>query len=74
MSRILIRVTIWMMVLVLPATVAANTPATALPLLAEGKHISVILGFNDTQPPSTLASMQARWQEALAAGMTVGRI
>lgn len=47
--------------------------ATSLPLLAPGKHISLIKGFNGPQP-DTDAAMEARWNEALTKGMEVGRI
>ena len=54
---------------------SAPTPGVkSLPLLSAGKHLSMIKGFNITQPPQTNTNMNARWSEAIANGMTVGRI
>ncbi len=48
--------------------------AGELPLLKEGKHLGMIVGFNPSHPPATSDSIEARWQEAIQAGMSVGRL
>lgn len=48
--------------------------AKTLPLLSSGTTIGTIVGFNASNPPATTDSIQARWQEALDAGMHIGRI
>jgi len=57
---------------------SAPTPpsptAAELPLLSAGQHIGMITGFNPSQPAATEDSITARWQEALDAGMSVGRL
>jgi hypothetical protein len=51
-----------------------SAPAAELPLLAEGQFPGMIIGFNPSNPPETADSIEARWQEALQAGMSVGRL
>jgi hypothetical protein len=48
--------------------------AADLPFLAAGQHAGMIVGFNPSNPPATAASIEARWQEAMSAGMRVGRL
>ncbi len=48
--------------------------AVELPLLADGQFPGMIIGFNPSNPPVTADSIEARWQEALEAGMSVGRL
>lgn len=45
----------------------------ALPLLPIGQHASMIIGFEEL-PIATAAIAEAHWQQALDAGMQVGRI
>jgi hypothetical protein len=47
-------------------------PAT-LPLLPPGSHASLVVAF-EALPATTAESAAARWDEAVAAGMTVGRV
>ena len=54
------------------ATVA--TDPSNLPLLAPGNHVGMIVGFNPSAPPATAAAIEARWDEAMAAGMRIGRV
>jgi hypothetical protein len=51
-----------------------RSPAAGLPLLDEGQFPGMIIGFNPSNPPATTDSIEARWQEALDAGMSVGRL
>lgn len=51
-----------------------SAPAGELPLLADGQFPGMIVGFNPSHPPETTASIEARRQEALQAGMSVGRL
>ena len=53
---------------------ARPSAASGLPLLAEGQFPGMIVGFNPTNPPATTRAIEARWQEALDAGMGVGRL
>lgn len=55
-------------------TAPADTTAATLPFLAPGKHLGMITGFNPSQSAATADSTEARWAEALAAGMSVGRV
>jgi hypothetical protein len=48
--------------------------ASSLPLMASGKHVSLIKGFNINQPPDTNSAMHQKWNEAIDAGMKIGRI
>lgn len=48
--------------------------AGELPLLNGDNKIGMIVGFDPSYPVSTTDSIQARWQEALDAGMSVGRL
>jgi hypothetical protein len=57
-----------------PSVAAAAAAAAELPLLAEGQFPGMIIGFNPTNPPATTEAIEARWQEALEAGMRVGRL
>ncbi|WKN43150.1 hypothetical protein [Tunicatimonas pelagia] len=52
----------------------SSSVASDLPLLRKGKHLGTIVGFNPSHPPATTDSIEARWQEALQAGMSVGRL
>jgi hypothetical protein len=45
-----------------------------LPLLTGDNRIGIIQGFNSYNPTATEDSMAARWQEAINAGMSVGRL
>ncbi len=45
-----------------------------LPLLAPGNHLGIIVGFNAALPPATTVQVEARWDEAVAAGMRLGRV
>ncbi|MBD3221910.1 hypothetical protein GF314_11775 [bacterium] len=47
-------------------------PAT-LPLLPEGSHPSLVVAF-EALPAATAAAAEARWDEAIDAGMAVGRV
>ncbi|MEM7657762.1 MAG: hypothetical protein AAF399_16645 [Bacteroidota bacterium] len=51
-----------------------DTEASKLPLLAEGQHLGMIVGFNPSNPTATEDSIAARWQESLDAGSTAGRL
>lgn len=51
-----------------------DTPAASLPLLSEGNKLGMIVGFNASNPPATTDSIEARWEEAIDAGMSVGRL
>ncbi|MGD1894033.1 MAG: hypothetical protein ACFB15_25990 [Cyclobacteriaceae bacterium] len=58
-------------------TVDNNLPentANSLPLLKGDNKIGFITGFNPTNPLATTDSIDARWAEALSAGMSVGRL
>jgi len=48
--------------------------AGTLPLLVEHNTAGIIKGFNPSNPPATEASIEAGWQEALDAGMSVSRL
>ena len=54
------------------------TPSTSasreLPLLGDGQYVSLIRGFNAENPVATTDSIEKRWNEAVAAGMKVGRL
>ena len=56
------------------ADAAPSNPAADLPLLGEGSHLGTIIGFNAQNPVATEASIAAHWDEAVAAGMNVGRV
>ena len=45
----------------------------SLPLLPAGSHPSLVVAF-EALPPATAAAAQSRWNEAVAAGMRVGRV
>ncbi len=51
-----------------------DSAAGELPLLNGDNKIGMIIGFNPSNPAATNDSIQARWQEALEAGMSVGRL
>lgn len=51
-----------------------DTIAGELPLLKGTNKIGMIVGFNPSNPVATTDSIEARWQEALDTGMTVGRL
>jgi hypothetical protein len=53
-------------------TGAEQGPAT-LPLLPTGSHPSLVIAF-EALPPAIDAAARARWDEAVAAGMRVGRV
>lgn len=46
---------------------------TTLPLLPAGSHPSLVIAF-EALPPAVDAAARARWSEAVAAGMRVGRV
>jgi len=48
--------------------------AGKLPLLNGDNRIGTIQGFNSSNPPATIDSMAARWDDAINAGMSVGRL
>lgn len=48
--------------------------AGELPLLPAGQYAGMITGFNPSQPAATEDSIAARWEEAIAAGMSIGRV
>ncbi len=47
--------------------------AAELPLLPAGQYAGMITGFNPSQPAATEDAVAARWEEAIAAGMSIGR-
>ncbi len=51
-----------------------DSVAGELPLLEGENRIGTIRGFNPSNPPATLASMDASWEAAIDAGMSVGRL
>ncbi len=51
-----------------------NGIARELPLLNGDNRIGTIKGFNPSNPPATMDSMAARWNEAINAGMSVCRL
>ena len=48
--------------------------AGELPLLNGDNRIGMIQGFNPSNPPATSSAMERRWEDALRAGMSVGRL
>lgn len=48
--------------------------AGELPLLEGDNRIGIIEGFNPSNPDATTDSIEARWNEAINTGMTVGRL
>lgn len=48
--------------------------AGELPLLNGDNRIGTIKGFNPSNPPETMDSIAARWEDAINAGMSVGRL
>jgi hypothetical protein len=48
--------------------------AGELPLLDGDNRVGTIRGFNPDNPPETLDAMDAGWQEAIDAGMSVARL
>ena len=48
--------------------------AGELPLLNGDNRIGTIKGFNPSNPPETMDSIAARWNDAINAGMSVGRL
>ena len=48
--------------------------ARELPLLNGDNRIGTIKGFNPSNPPETMDSIAARWDDAINAGMSVGRL
>ncbi len=48
--------------------------AGKLPLLNGDNRIGTIQGFNPSNPPETVDSMAVRWDDAINAGMSVGRL
>jgi len=57
-----------------PLNPQIDTIAGELPLLIGDNRIGIIRGFNPSNPPETLDAMNARWDDAIHAGMTVGRL
>lgn len=51
-----------------------DTVAGDLPLLRGQNRIGIIEGFNPDNPTETAAAMAERWEEAVSAGMSVGRL
>lgn len=49
-------------------------PSNDLPLLPGGNHAGVIVGFSSAIPITTATAVDARWREARAAGMRIGRV
>lgn len=49
-------------------------PSDDLPLLPGGNHAGVIVGFSSVIPIATATAVDARWREARAAGMRIGRV
>ncbi len=50
------------------------TDTGELPLLNSGNKIGTIIGFNVSNPPSTIDSIQIKWNEAINTGMSIGRL
>ncbi|MFO7969952.1 MAG: hypothetical protein R6U15_07595 [Candidatus Izemoplasmatales bacterium] len=48
--------------------------AGEIPLLEGDNRIGIIEGFNPSNPDATTDSIEARWNEAINTGMTVGRL
>ena len=48
--------------------------AGEIPLLKGDNRIGIIEGFNPSNPDATTDSIEARWNEAINTGMTVGRL
>ncbi|MEM6841375.1 MAG: hypothetical protein AAF632_04060 [Bacteroidota bacterium] len=71
---------IWACFLGFSCEEANNDPAPSssvagdLPLLNSGQHLGMIVGFNPSNPAATTDSIEARWQEAVQAGMSIGRV
>ncbi|MEM9984054.1 MAG: hypothetical protein AAF804_03075 [Bacteroidota bacterium] len=57
-----------------PITPTIDHPSGNLPLLTEGKQLGLITSFNLDNSPSLQDSIDVRWQEALQAGMGIGRV
>ena len=57
-----------------PLNPQIDTIAGELPLLIGDNRIGIIRGFNPSNPPETLVAMNARWDDAIHAGMTVRRL
>jgi len=53
---------------------AGPAPRFTLDLLPAGNHAGMIVGFNAEMPVITAVEADARWQQAIAAGMRVGRV
>jgi hypothetical protein len=51
-----------------------DSVSAPMPLLAEGNKIGTIIGFNPSNPPETTDSIEDRWDEAVQAGMQIGRL
>lgn len=57
-----------------PIVPQSDNSAGELPLLNGNNKVGTIEGFNPSNPPATSDSIAARWQEALNAGMSIGRL
>ncbi len=57
-----------------PITPLIDHPSGNLPLLSEGKQLGLIASFNLDDSPALQDSIGTRWQEALDAGMGIGRV
>ena len=51
-----------------------DSVAGELPRLNGDNRVGIIQGFNPSNPPQTLDSINARWEDAINAGMSVGRL
>lgn len=61
-----------MVLLIYTGTLRANV--SALPLLATGNHLGLIIGFNASHPVATEQSITQHWHQAINAGMRSGRV
>lgn len=80
MTRVVLLTTIGMVVACAetpqrPAPTGPDLPPSQdLPLLPGGNHAGVVVGFNSELPVATATAVDARWYEAVAAGMRIGRV
>lgn len=51
-----------------------DTKGGELALLPQNNNIGIIVSFNISNPSATSDSIDLRWEEAIAAGMSVGRL
>lgn len=50
------------------------SPSEDLPRLPGGNHPGLVVGFNSELPIATATAVDARWREAVAGGMRIGRV